>query len=325
MPYSSAAAAGFNSCLTDVGGFFTNNDNHLARYARSSEGRDKACKFAVPFFETVGEIHKACGAPKDDVEAFGIVVSGVKIARDVHGTFNIFAGVIPSIVFHAENCKLLIDGLRTGNDVILKKAKEKGQDGKMHPVKEMKPDGTYVYKPAAGYNSIAKGTTEKILALISNIFQLIASLAYAIGFGICRPIANLDKYLRDKNGRELIHMSEGAKQLGQAFSTVMMFNHLGAFVGSGCEIAYQYEAFNRACEDVLKGKKGINLEKDYATLNKEVVRNVVGMVEKFFEMILDIVHLIGEKVPAWFRLPVSLAIGVFAVWKKWLKTAPEAH
>jgi hypothetical protein len=93
----------------------------------------------------------------------------------------------------------------------------------------------------------------------------------------------------------------------------MMINHIAGLIGGGCEVGYQYVAFNRSLE------AGGDVDRAYGDFKKKVVENTVSILEKFLDLIMDIVHLIGKAVPAGFRLPVTLAIGALGVTKEWLK------
>jgi hypothetical protein len=290
----------FGSCLSSIGGFFTNPKNHFSTKINSTPFLDKTLKFGDPFIEAIGELAKLGGASDRTYEAIGKVRQIDKGCRDGMAFFNIFNGVIAAMVNHMKNFFMLIGALRTGDKVRFKEKNTKQPDKNKHTDK--------IPEDTAGKTH----TTERLLAAGANLGKGTASAAYIFGFGICRPIENLNKYVRDKNGSPLIPMSEGTLKLGHAFSTVMVVNHVGGFFGNGCEIGYQCFAHSRLVEE---GKCTAKVEQDF---KDAIVKSVLSLFEKFLELIMDVVALIGTAAPAWFRLPVLMGIGALGMTKEWI-------
>ena len=249
-----------------------------------TDGPDKLLKMADPLLDTIGEIAAAAGASDSTLEGIGKGRALAKTGRDAIGFFNIFNGVIPNLVQSMKNIFHLMRGLITGDNVSLEAGSEK-------------------------YNDVAKSTTEKILAAGANFGRGVGSGTYIVGYGLCRPLANIEKYGE-------VSLGQTAHNIGQAFPTFMMVNHLGEMIGSTCEMGFQYTAFNRAIDNTSGKPSEI-----YQEFEKQMLDNTLSLLEKSLELLYDIVKLIGQAIPAWFRLPLTLGIATLSLYKVWLKTA----
>jgi hypothetical protein len=278
--------ANFASCLSDSAkSFFTDSKNHLARYVKSAEGRDKTFKLIDAILDTSSEAAKAANASPDAIEGIGKGRVWVKTCRDGFAFFNIFSGKIAAMV---ENLKDFW-ALTRGKEVTIPADPKTGESAKT-----IKADKEYLRE--RGFSAAAK------------LGSGVALAAYVFGFGVCRPITNINNYIRDKEGRALIKMGETTLKLGKAFPSVMLVNHLAGLIGFSCELAYRKAAFDR-----------INDQSDgaFQTFVNSVVKITLEIIEKFLDILLDIVTLIGQAIPAWFRLPLTLGIGLLGCYKEW--------
>jgi hypothetical protein len=311
--------ASFNSCVSagqtigsGIYGLLTNK--HAINYWKSSGGRDKALKVACASLDAAREIAKASGASDRTVEGLTKGENLAKAGRDAIAFFNIFAGIIPGLIQQLKNVYYLAKGLWTGEEVRFKPSAS-------DPTQERPTD----YIPAD--TQTESHSTERVLSLGANFFGAISALGYIVGFGVCRPIATLNKYLRDKEGRPLIEMGEGATKLGQAFGTVMFGHHLADISSSGFKFGYDYKAFERGCKEYRRASADYrrarphHLQNMYNDYKKAVTDNALNVVEKTLELGLDVAVLSGKAAPAWFRCPAAIGIGLIGVYKEWRKTA----
>ena len=297
---TTSARRSFESCLSGVNNrladykgrhLFTNPRHTFWGFFQRIEGPDKLLKLADPILDTIGEIAKASGASDSTLDGIEKGRSLARVTRDGIGFFTIFNGVIPALAINLKNIYALTTGLISGKDV---------------PLTEIPRQ----------HNDVAIGKTEKILAAGANFGKGVGAATCIVGFGLCRPIANIEKY----GG---ISLGQTAHNIGKAFPTVMMVGHIGGIIGSSCEIGYQYTAFNRdpaITEVQVNNNKKYNIKDNYESFVKKMVENTVGLVEKILEFIQTIVKLIGHAIPAWFRLPLTLGIASLGLYKVWLKT-----
>src|ERR1700733_4273503 len=127
---SGAVRTSFESCLSNTESRFVTPivkfRNHVARYFATSEGRDKALKFADALLDTIHEIAETSGASDETVRGIGRGRALVKTGRDAYAIFNIFAGVISALVANVQNVGALARELCVelytghGDDVLLK-------------------------------------------------------------------------------------------------------------------------------------------------------------------------------------------------------------
>lgn len=301
----SPVKAFFQSRLSDVESFFTNPNNHLAKFLKTSEGPDKVAKFADAAFDTVGEFAQLAGLSQRGIDGIDKGRAVVKTGRDVFALPNILRGIIPAFVSHSKNCYHLTKGLCQGNKVVRLKAENPDPKKRKH-------------------TDVTVGKKEMVLALGANFGKSVATSTYMLGFGGCRPIQTIYKYGRDKQGNPYIKMSEATLKFGNAFPIVMMINHVGGLLGGGFEIAYQDVAFGREVKHSRQARgddEQARIDKAYGFYKHKVIEEFVGGLEKFLELLMDIVHVMGKAAPAWFRLPTTLGIGCCAIYKEWLKTA----
>lgn len=303
----------FDCCLSSAYDYVTNPESHPARFFKSSEGRDKVLKFADPIFSLSYEIGKATGASESTLEGIGKGRSLAKAGRDAHSFLNIFAGVIAALVLNMINIWNLMKGLVGAADVVpLKREVSAATDseGKKTYRYHKEEKGKTTDRPAK-YNEIAVGKAEQLFALGANFGKGTGAATYTLGFGVCRPIANIEKYCGVKFG-------ERAHKFGQAFQTVMTVCHIGGIVGNSSELIYQSLAFDRVVSD-----RG-DIQAAYQELSKKSLESTVGLAEKSFEFMQDIGHFSGVAAPLWFSIPTGLLIGFFGCYKEWLKTETAA-
>ncbi len=307
---SRAICSSFSRDLCATGEhFFTNTENRLAKFFKMADGRDKALKIADPIFDAMGEIAKASGASKDTITGIQKGRDLAKAGRDAHSFFNIYF-MIPILVQHVRNMCSLIAGIVMCEDEIqiVSGKSFKGKDGKDLENSQL-------------LLTTVKGD-ERWLALGSNFGKAVGGITYIFAFGVCRPIANLHKYIRDKDGKSLLDMSETTLDIGRSFSLVMFINHIGAFIGHSFEIGYQVKAFDNHTQSASWSLKTKDEKDDkYDKVINKIVTESLSLIEKSLELIMDIAGMIGHAAPAWFRIPVNLSIGGIGVYKVWLKTA----
>src|SRR5271156_5605695 len=156
--------APYQCCLSSTQIFFDPN-NRLAKFFQSAEGRDKALKLVDPILDAIGEIAKAANASEDTLNGIKAGRDFARAGRDAHAFFNIFNGVIGALALYLANFWKLIEGLCSGEDVVLKPEEAKrikageiqirDKTGKVMLEKSRVKDNSY-HMPDAPYNSEAK-------------------------------------------------------------------------------------------------------------------------------------------------------------------------
>ena len=283
----SATCDRFTSCLTGSKSFFTNPKNHLSKKICTTAFVDKLFKFADPCFDLSWEIARSTGASKETLAGIDKGRVAVKAARDTMGLLNIFNGIIAHLYTYIKNVCVLARSLVRGDKEAILIARKKGEETK--------------------HTDKAVGRGEKISALIANTGKAVGCAGYITGFGICRPIAYYEKYI-SKN------VAPRAQALGKAFPTVMMIQHIGAFIGIGADMVYQNLAYDRAIDH------GGNRKACWKEYTKKMRENTLGILEKSFELVSDTAHHIGAALPAGFRIFLGLGIATFGIVKEWMKT-----
>lgn len=297
MPCTSAIGESFSDCLVGENGFFANGQkNRFSFNCRRAGFIDKVFKAADPVLDTVGVIAEANGASKETLEAIDRGRSWMKTTRDCTALFNIFQGIIPGFI---ENCKaipVLVKGFFSHTDCTCSEG----------PI----PEVTF---QARNKPVTAVGKKEMGAALVSQVGKGVAALSFITGFGLCRPIANVNKHILKPTG---IVISPVVREMGEAFPTVMMVNHIGGLIGSGADMVYQSLAYERNLEAATTKSQEAKAE-FIKKFKEDIVKNGVEVTEKILELMMDIVHHLGQTAPAGFRLPVNLLVGGMGLWKEW--------
>lgn len=318
---SGAVARGcLESSFLNVKEYFNNPFSRTAKAFQSSEFRDKLLKCAKEgLLPAATEIARLAGASDKALQGIESGRTWVSGARDGYAIFNIFAGVMAAVVVNVLTFKALVKGFYNGDrEVPLKTSKERAlKSGTIREADSNTRDpiksGEVFYEEKLPHYAKAVGPFEQLLAMGSNLGKGVAAAAYTVGFGVCRPIANLHKHIKDSSGKPVIPMGETTLQIGEAFERVMMVNHCAGLFGSACELGFQYKAKNRA----LEAKEDAKIV--YHDYMKKMIENSVGFAEKFLESGMDVVNLCTKMAPVWVRIPAGLTIGILGVTKEWLK------
>lgn len=291
MPASSISES-FQSCLQ--GDFFDKPIGpRLEKGSLQMKFVDKIFKAADPLLDTVGEIAKARGASEDTLKSIESGRTWFKTTRDCTALVNIFQGVKDRLIGQSQLIYKMGMSLYEGKESCEVRTNK-------HPLQTKIHDNTIQIVTEVTVET-AEGRWEMVMVLISQIGKWIGSVTFIIGFGVCRPIANVEKHIYKPSKQSIAPV---AHDIGAAFPTVMMVNHMAGVIGTGADMVYQYWAYDRDAIVV-------------SSFNDRMIKNCAEMTEKILELLLDIFHHIGHQAPAGLRLPAGLIIGGIGIWKEW--------
>ncbi len=320
----------------------TNPKNRAALVLQSAEGQDKFLKLcAEGLIPLASEIASASGASDEAMGTIGKVHDAVKLTRDVTGFLNVFRGVIPGLYVGAKTIGSMGAGIYRGdeNERIYFDKPVQGSSREITSIDQLtlgagdrvtwvhgkdtvtkitatvdRPreasvtyqDGVSVSipvehiecslsSPSVSHNSYAQGRKEKWLKLGALSFNWIGSAAFATAFGISRPVANVRKHF----GAQL---SPAGNKVADAFPYIMCVNHVACVAGESFEIAYQFQAYDRACRDGEWSKK---VDEDF---EKALTISTMKLAMKSLEIVKDSLGFLRLTGPAWLRLPLGLGI-----------------
>ncbi len=257
---------------------------------------DKVLKAADPVMDLAHVIATNNGATEDTLKEITNTRHMVKTGRDVVAFFNILNGIILDVINRTKVVVALVMNFcaNTPEENIDLKEKRK-KDGRELPLE---------------YNQVAVGRDEQMAAAVENFGKVVASITYIGAFGVCRPIANVEKHIT-KN----VHPT--ASNIAKAFPTVMMVNHIGGIIGNSGGLVYQHLAFHRRKEEPFRDQQAFDdVQLEY---HRKMFENSLGMVEKTLEFANDIFLHAKVTLPAWARLPINLTIGFSCLANSWLK------
>ncbi len=282
-----ASICSFGSYLDEsTSKFFTNREHPLIKKCSNVGFLDKILKAADPVFDFAEVVARAGDASDDTVNGIVKGRNFVKTGRDVTAFFNIFNGIIPSLIQSVKNVCVLLEGLFAKTATPLKEG----------PAERL------------SYNETAETIWEKLAALGEQTGKVISSGSFVAGFGICRPIGAFEKYIsRD--------IDSGASKIGKAFPTVMMVNHIGGVLSGSCGLIFQKLAYDREVS-VGDANRTVNAAVVYSKKTFEIG---MGLAQKGLELISDIFHHTSTALPAYARIPLSCAIGGLSVANAWIK------
>lgn len=298
MGFYGCASRVFNRSLASqsYGSFFTNSKNQSARFISSTKGVDRILKAADPVFDLSLVIAQGAGASEATLGDIAKGRSAVKTTRDVMGLFNIFQGRIPDLYTHTLVSLELYRDL--SNEVNSPKPTQLLSES---AIIARKKDNRPIK-----YHETAETFSERVIALISNIFRGGGSLTMIAAFGVCRPIANFEKYIRQ--------VDPSVSRIGKAFPSVMMANHACGGIGHTAEIIFQQLAFERAMDREVDGSRQGKIREEH---DKMIVNNTLAVTQNALEFTNDIANIFGPAAPVWFRIPLGLSIGAVGIWRTW--------
>lgn len=281
-------------CFGSTKSFFTNKNNHLFSYFKSSQGVNKTLKFGASFFGSMWRIAEVAGCNARAVQGLKKTEELMDEAGGVASFFGAFTGDIPDCYNHGKNTVSL---LFTREEVALVNKE---------PSK-------------LGYNEKAITTREKIVAFVANFFKFGEKGAKVANSLVCNPISKIKKYFVDVDGKSLIHMSETTKKIGNTAPIFGMIDHFSGFVGESAQLGFEYMAYNRA--------KGIDPKATAANFLSKAFQSSLSIVSKSLDIIQDSARLIAKScnasVPAWFSCSFSLVNAGLGCYSTWLKTTPK--
>ncbi|MFJ1509259.1 hypothetical protein SBV45_01020 [Chlamydia crocodili] len=283
--------------------FFTNGNNHLARFVGSTKNLDKAFKFA----KSVSEF--SCGV----IESSGNTGASLQIAKNVAGTLstarsvvalaNVLNGSIPGCVNSSKNCF-------------------------NHIKKCFAPEAEYDLgnvEKGLPYNKIYLTKSDHALAAIKEGCSAVGAATYIATFGVSRPIL-----LANKLANKPFLSSEAKAGLGNSVTYLMTANHAAGVIGGAASLLYENRAYKRASEGLLNARTAETMDPEvYNQVSqqlkeshfKAVKKTILGILEKAFELIADLFKLIPFPFAAPVRLAVtsgavtiSSGIGLYSVW-----------
>lgn len=281
------------SSITSFGSFLDSSTYHFFTDSKRFEDKcshigfiDKIFKTADPIFDLAEEVAKSHDASIDVIQGLGKGRELARAGRDATAFFNIFQGAIPSLIRSVKNVIVLLKALRKGKDGVLKK-----------PAKGEKPQ----------YNEIATTPAEKRWSLVENVGKIVGGASFVVGFGVCRPIGTVEKYISR-------NIDPTAKEIGKAFPTVMLVTHVSGVVSSTCGLVFQQLAYDRAIAS--NNYKADDVTKEY---RKKMLENGVALSQKSIELVNSTLYHVGTVVPAAARISLNLAAGLLSVVKELIR------
>ncbi len=267
--------------------FFTNPENHLARFLKTHDGQDKILKLAGDILLPVTmEIADSANASDGTLKGLKTTGDVIKVARDVTGFFNIFRGKIAQTYLSLRDFFNVLSSLGSADPAHLKEGNRK-------------------------YNDEAHGTSEKVLKSFSTGFRAGQGLAYIAGFGVIKPMANGRKYFGFNYG------STG-NDIAGSFSNIMLGLHASGAAHHSFELGFQLKAFQRVSRTA-----GYNVA-DEDTFKQAIKKNAMGLIEQILELTDDGFGLINNStqvpVPVWLRLPIRTTLCGLGLVKAWQET-----
>ncbi|QXE27472.1 hypothetical protein [Chlamydia buteonis] len=283
--------------------FFTNGDNHLARFVGGTKNLDKAFKFAKSVSEFSCGVIESSGNMGASLETARNVAGTLSTARSVVALGNVFNGAIPGCINSSKNCFAHV-----------KKCFSSESDHDLGNPEKGLP-----------YNKIYLTKSDHVLAAISEGCSAVGSATYIGTFGVCRPVLLANK---------LAHQSFLSKEMkagfGDAVTYMMTANHAASVIGGAASLMYENRAYQRAVAGLEDARVGEALTADvYNQVSRElreshlavVKKAILSILEKAFELIADIVKLIPFPCTAAVRLAVtsgavaiSSGIGLYTAW-----------
>ncbi|WP_375793689.1 hypothetical protein O1W69_01045 [Chlamydia sp. 12-01] len=283
--------------------FFTNGNNHLARFVGNTKSLDKAFKFA----KSVSEF--SCGV----IECSGETGASLQIAKNVAGTLstarsvvalgNVFNGAIPGFISSSKNCFAHIKKCFTSESVELFGSFEKG----------------------LLYNKMYLSKSDHALAAIKEGCSAVGAATYIGTFGVCRPVL-----LANKLAHKPFLPGQVKTGLGDGVTYMMTANHAAGVIGGTASLLYENRAYKRAFDGLIESRTANKMSPEvYNQVAQElkkshfaaVKKTILGILEKAFELIADLFKLIPFPFTASARLAVtsgavaiSSGIGLYNVW-----------
>ncbi|WP_348664149.1 hypothetical protein [Chlamydia vaughanii] len=283
--------------------FCFRGDNHLARFVANTKNLDKAFKFAKSVSEFSCGVIEGAGAKGVALDTAKNVTGALGLTRNVVGLANVMNGCVPGLVKsskscfeHIKQCFAHPEGYNLGS----------------------------VERPMP-YNKLFLTKGDHALMAVKEGCSAIGAATYIATFGVSRPILLANK-LAGKS-----FLSEGAKAgLGDSVNYMMTANHAAGVIGGVAALAYESRAYTRASDGVLGVAQDEQISPEvFQQVSQELKTShaaalkkiILGILEKAFEFLADLVKLIPFPFSAPTRLAVtagfvtiSSGIGLYSVW-----------
>lgn len=285
--------------------FFTNSNNHLSRFVKTSAGLDKTAKLGKAVAEMTQGILQETGGSESAVKTAKNIVDCTKITRDVMGLGNVVGGVIPSIISNARKCCSLMRQSFSAR-------------AEFDPSnKELSPNALYT-------------KSDFRLAAAKTVCDLISSTTFAVTFGGLKPTL-----LANKVAGNPFLSSEAKASLGTGISILMTANHAAGVVGGGLSIIRERRAYQRCLERL--NQKEVGQEESCSAQEVQAMRSsyikrlrniILTIIEKALELTADFLKLIPWPMGAACNLAcvgaITTASSSLALWKVWQSTGSSS-
>ncbi|WP_370913606.1 CT529 family inclusion membrane protein [Chlamydia pecorum] len=285
--------------------FFTNGNNHLSRFVKTSRGLDKTAKLGKAVAEMTQGILQETGGSESAVKTAKNIVDCTKVTRDVMGLGNVVGGVIPNIIRNARKCCLLMRQSFSAR-------------AEFDPSnKELSPNALYT-------------KSDFRLAAAKTVCDLISGTTFAVTFGGLKPTL-----LANKVAGNPFLSSEAKASLGTGISILMTANHAAGVVGGGLSIIRERRAYQRCLERL--NQKEVGQEKSGSAQEVQAMRSsyvkrlrniILTIIEKALELVADFLKLIPWPMSAACNLAcvgaITTASSSLALWKVWQSTGSSS-
>lgn len=285
--------------------FFTNGNNHLSRFVKTSAGLDKTAKLGRAVAEMTQGILQETGGSESAVKTAKNIVDCTKVTRDVMGLGNVVGGVIPNIISNVRKCYSLMRQSFSAR-------------AEFDPSnKELPPNALYT-------------KSDFRLAAAKTVCDLISGTTFAVTFGGLKPTL-----LANKVAGNPFLSSEAKASLGTGISILMTANHAAGVVGGGLSIIRERRAYQRCLERL--NQKEVGQEESGSAQEVQAMRSsyvkrlrniILTIIEKALELVADFLKLIPWPMSAACNLAcvgaITTASSSLALWKVWQSTGSSS-
>ncbi|BAE81686.1 conserved hypothetical protein [Chlamydia felis Fe/C-56] len=295
-----AKRVGSGNCIKQ---FFTSGNNHLTRFVSGAKNLDKTFKLAKSVSEFSCGVIESSGETGPALQVAKNVAGALGTTRSVLALANVFNGAIPGFVSSSKNCFNHIRKCFSSN--------EEGNFGNA--------------EKGVLYNKLYLTRGDHVLAAVKEGCSAIGAATFVGTFGVCRPVL-----LANKLAHQPFLPDTAKVGLGDGVTYMMTANHAAGVIGGAASLLYENRAYKRASEglELARVETEVNAEV-YSQVSRQlkashfaaVKKIILGILEKAFELIADVVKFIPFPCAASVRLAVtsgavsiSSAIGLYSLW-----------
>lgn len=267
--------------------------SEYCEYFRKWEVRDKFFRLVSASLSMLSYHLESSQVSQETKAGIHATVQSIDGARIFLGIFNVFAGIIPSIIVSVRSLKESLSSL-------------------------FQADQTKELVINAGGIRVYESWKEKWLAVGYSASGGIASLGALLGFGVCRPITFIDRNFPNQ-------LAPSTKRIGQQFLPVMMLFFCGRAVScmlDSLHIFFYSFRKTEAPQSFFSGldtelPEDVKLEKWRTVLAHRFINNFIEIFEQGAEVALVTALVFVKKTPKPVALFCNIIIPLFALVRVW--------